>query len=286
MADISLTAAMRSNLLSLQSTSKLLDLTQGRLSTGLKVNGPLDNPANYFAASNMRLRAGDLTGLKDSMGNAIQTIKAASNAIKGIESLLSTAKGLIETARTSVAADRKDLAKQYEKVLVQINRLVEDSDFQGTSFLASASGSLIALDVTFDNRAGHSSASKLTVNGFNAYWSVLTSVGVSSAGTTWTANSGANLTSVLNSAANSITNAVAYLEKNSAKLAANLAVISARLEFTDSMVDTLKEGSDKLTLADMNEESANMLALQTRQNLGITSLSLASQANQSILRLF
>jgi len=286
MADISLTAAMRSNLLSLQSTSKLLDQTQGRLSTGLKVNTPLDNPANYFAASGMRLRAGDLTGLKDGMGNAVQTIKASTNAIQGIQSLLNTAKGLIESARTATASDRADLADQYDEVMKQINRIVDDSDFQGTTFLGSSNGTSLTLDVTFDNRSGHSSSSKLTIAGFQAYFSLLGSSGVSSAGTTWSANSAANLTSVLNSTGKEISRALSYLEKNSATLAANLAIISARLDFTDNMVNTLKEGSDKLTLADMNEESANMLALQTRQNLGITSLSLASQANQSILRLF
>jgi flagellin len=67
---------------------------------------------------------------------------------------------------------------------------------------------------------------------------------------------------------------------------ATCSVISGRLDFTTDLVNVLKEGADKLTLADMNEESANMLALQTRQNLGVTSLSLASQAAQSVLRLF
>lgn len=286
MADISLTAAMRSNLLSLQQTSRLQDQTQGRLATGLKVNSPLDNPANYFAASGMKLRAENLSGLKDGMGNAIQTIKAATNAITGIESLLKTAKGLIETARTAAKADRGALADQYETVLAQINLVVNDSDFQGTSFVGGTAGTNVSLDVVFDSRSGHSSTSKLTITGFSAYWSVANGLDVSSAGTTWTAQSGANLTSVLNSNANQITKALAYLEKNASKLSANLAVVSARLDFTDNMVSTLKEGADKLTLADMNEESANMLALQTRQNLGITSLSLASQANQSILRLF
>ncbi len=63
-------------------------------------------------------------------------------------------------------------------------------------------------------------------------------------------------------------------------------VITTRQDFTKDMIDTLKTGADNLTLADMNEESANMLMLQTRQSLGTTSLGIASQAAQSILRLF
>jgi flagellin-like hook-associated protein FlgL len=63
-------------------------------------------------------------------------------------------------------------------------------------------------------------------------------------------------------------------------------VVQNREDFTKNLVNVLTTGADKLTLADMNEESANMLALQTRQQLGVNSLSLASQAQQSVLKLF
>jgi flagellin-like hook-associated protein FlgL len=66
----------------------------------------------------------------------------------------------------------------------------------------------------------------------------------------------------------------------------HLSVVSSRQDFTNSMINTLQTGADNLTLADSNEEGANMLMLQTRQNLGITSLSMASQAAQAVLRLF
>ena len=69
-------------------------------------------------------------------------------------------------------------------------------------------------------------------------------------------------------------------------MATNLGIITQREEFTNGMIETLSEGANKLTNADMNEEGANMLMLQTRQALGTTALSLASQAAQSVLRLF
>jgi flagellin-like hook-associated protein FlgL len=69
-------------------------------------------------------------------------------------------------------------------------------------------------------------------------------------------------------------------------LANNLSIITAREEFSAQMINTLGDGAAKLTEADMNEEGANMLMLQTRQALGTTSLSLASQAAQGVLRLF
>ena len=72
----------------------------------------------------------------------------------------------------------------------------------------------------------------------------------------------------------------------SAELGSYYNIVLTRQDFTENLINVLEEGADKLTLADMNEESANMLALQTRQQLAINSLSLASQAAQGILRLF
>jgi flagellin-like hook-associated protein FlgL len=72
----------------------------------------------------------------------------------------------------------------------------------------------------------------------------------------------------------------------SSAFGSNLSIVQNRQDFTNNMVNTLKTGADGLTLADTNLEGANMLALQTRQQLSITALSLASQANQSVLKLF
>jgi flagellin-like hook-associated protein FlgL len=79
---------------------------------------------------------------------------------------------------------------------------------------------------------------------------------------------------------------LATLRTKSQTLSANLSVITARQDFTTNMINALTIGADNLTAADTNEEGANMLMLQTRQSLGTTSLSLASQAAQSVLQLF
>ena len=80
---ISLTSSMRSNLLSLQQITELQSISQNRLATGLKVNSAIDNPAAYYTASSLSNRARDLSSLLDSMGQAIQTVKAA---MEGVES--------------------------------------------------------------------------------------------------------------------------------------------------------------------------------------------------------
>ena len=90
----------------------------------------------------------------------------------------------------------------------------------------------------------------------------------------------------LNEALNLVDDAINTLRNWAAEFGNNYAILQSRETFTENLVNVLTEGADKLTLADMNEESANMLALQTRQQLAINSLSLASQAAQSVLQLF
>lgn len=99
--NINLTASMRTNLLSLQQISKLQDRTQLRLSTGLKVNSAIDNPSSYYTAQSLNNRADDLSALLDSMGQGIQTIKAASEGIETAEDLVTQMKAIAEQVNTS-----------------------------------------------------------------------------------------------------------------------------------------------------------------------------------------
>ena len=266
--DISLTAGMRSNLVSLQGTLELLNRTQERLATGKKINSALDNPTSYFASQSLLSRASDLSVLKDAMGQAIQTVQAADEGIEGITSLIEAAKGLAQTARTSNSAGRSDLAAQFDELLAQIDDLSDDSGYQGTNLLDSD-------DLTVDFNEGGTSS--LTVNGFDASASGLS---ITSAVSNWESDG------AIDAAVSDLNTAVDTLRTQASTLSANLNVITTREDFTTNIINTLTEGSDKLILADMNEEGANMLMLQTRQALGITALSLSSQAAQSILRLF
>ena len=99
MADISLTASMRSNLLSLQNTQSLMDQTQERLSTGKKVNSAIDNPSSYYTSQSLTNRASDLSALLDSMGQGIQTLSAANEGIETITSFVQQAKSVANSAR-------------------------------------------------------------------------------------------------------------------------------------------------------------------------------------------
>jgi flagellin-like hook-associated protein FlgL len=282
--DITLTSAMRSNLVSLQSTESLLGRTQERLSSGKKVNSALDNPTNFFAARAATQRASLLEGLKDNISEAIQTVKAADNGVTAINSLLESIRAVVTQARnanssTTSATELAGLTTQYNELVKQLNNSTSDSSYKGVNFLG---GTTVTLTVNFNEQA----TTSLVMSGFNGSASGLAISGGSQtgAGTVTSANltGGTNLDNI----ETTINAALGTLRTQSATLAANLSILSTRQQFVSSMVNTLVEGAGKLTNADTNEEGANMLMLQTRQQLGVTSLSLASQAAQSVLRLF
>ncbi len=380
MADISLTASMRSNLLSLQQTQSLMDTTQERLSTGKKVNSAIDNPSSYYAAQSLTNRASDLSALLDSMGQAIQTIKAADEGISTITEFASQAKAIANSARdeaankaigsvsidagvtsgnttegvkirvtnadgdveekeiklsaekssasdvksdlaTQLKADdsiadatvgtdgkisitaaegykveivggvgafdgkisgetakepkageinesRKKLAAQFDSILEQIDKVANDSSYKGVNLLQGNN-----LKVVFNEDR----TSDLIVEGKDASSAGLK---IAKAANDW------QLDSDIDAAITQVEDAINTLRTMSSEFGNNYSIVQSRETFTENLINVLEEGSDKLTLADMNEESANMLALQTRQQLAINSLSLASQAAQSVLKLF
>jgi flagellin-like hook-associated protein FlgL len=282
--DVSLTGAMRSNLVSLQQTTALMGQTQERLSTGKRVNSALDNPANFFAAREHTQRANLLTGLKDNINEAIQTVKAADKAVTAITKMIEGLRGQLTQARTALGdaassgALLSGITSGYNEMVRQLNNLQQDSIYKGVTFLASAT----VLTVNFNE----TSTTKLVMSGFDG-----TSSGLAISGGTVSGYGGLTVgnlasTSGIDGVESSLNVALATLRKESSTLSNNLTILSVRQSFIIDMVNTLAEGADKLTLADTNEEGANMLMLQTRQQLGTTSLSLASQAAQSVLRLF
>jgi flagellin len=300
MNDISLTSGMRNNLLSLQNTSDLIGQTQERLSTGKKVNSALDNPTNFFAAQSHVNRANDLANRKDGMSEAVQAVQAADAGITGITALIESAKGVAQAAlATTSMTERASYATTFNTLMTQITQLASDSGYRGTNFLNSDNDLTVEFAPTTNN-------STLQIKSFNST-SVglsLQTVGIVGHGQTaaqdtssvaasklqtsvaWD-NSDTSLASkAIKSSSAQLESALSTLRTKSSELSANLSVVTTRQDFTDTMINTLNTGADNLTLADMNEEGANMLMLQTQQSLAINSLSMASQAAQSVLQLF
>ena len=346
MADISLTASMRSNLLSLQQTQSLMDTTQERLSTGKKVNSAIDNPSSYYTAQSLTNRASDLSSLLDSMGQAVQTIQAANEGIEAITEFASQAKAIATSANDTSEADSiENYMKQFDEILKQIDGIAKDSGYKGVNLLdgedqelkvvfnedrsssltvkgddASSAGlGLEASDCKWVKSADKTAAAFATSTEYTADSYVRDGSGkiykvasqiedtndkdiqtlveegvlVETSYTTETSGGDAGKfvektidKDAISKSITQVEDAVSKLRNMASVFGNNYSIVENREEFTENLINVLEEGADKLTLADMNEESANMLALQTRQQLAINSLSLASQAAQSVLSLF
>ena len=169
---------------------------------------------------------------------------------------------------TKLSSEREAYAEQFDQILSQIDELAKDSGYKGVNLLQEND-----LKVVFNE----SRTSVLDIKGVDA-----SSKGLGISG----ANDGWQKDSDIDAALANIDTAVDKLRTHASEFGNNFSIVESREEFTENLVNVLTEGADKLTLADMNEESANMLALQTRQQLAINSLSLASQASQSVLKLF
>ena len=360
MADISLTASMRSNLLSLQNTQDLMDMTQERLSTGKKVNSAIDNPSSYYTAQSLTNRASDLSSLLDSMGQAIQTIQAADEGIEAITDFADQAKAVANSARDS--SDGESVAnyvKQFNSILDQIDQLAKDSSYKGVNLLngddltvifnedrsskleikgvhadtseaglgidravAGTAGDTTwteavtvnsdAISVAEDGKHGAIAQDAFFVYNGSLYQNTGTEIAenakidvssatvkflssdadiIAKAADAGTTNVKVNVVSeatkeAINTSITQVEAAISKLRTMASEFGNNYSIVQNREDFTENLINVLEEGADKLTLADMNEESANMLALQTRQQLAINSLSLASQAAQSVLSLF
>lgn len=271
---VSLTAGARANLLSLQQTASLLNTTQNRLSTGKKVSSALDGATAYFASVGFLNRANDLSNIKDGLSNALQTVKAASTAIDSITKIVQQAQGLTTSALQTTDSDtRSGLAVQFNDLLVQVNSLVNDATFNGTNLIGQTSISLV---VYFNE----TNTSKLTITNTNL--SIDTAAGLSVA----VASAGFISDSNINTAVSQLTTALTKLRTTSSSFGNNTTVITTRQDFTSNLINTLQTASDNLTLADTNEEGANLQALQARNSLGITSLGISGQLQQAILKLF
>ena len=377
MSNITLTAGIRQNLLSLQNTSAELTTTQEHLATGKKVNTAFDNPTSYFTSQSLNNRANDLSALLDQIGQGQQTLNAANNGLTGLTSLLeqalstaqqaqqttptapavttgsvalttpteaagnllvnvgastytvaitaseslssiesaingtsglgssgavtasddgsghlvltgntnttaftvvanaeSAALGVTTSATASnavapVSATRTTLQGNYNSILTQINQLAGDSSYNGVNLLAGDN-----LQVLFNENG----TSSLNIQGVNFDSTGLGLATIS--GTGFLDNNNITTTET------AINAAITAVRAQTETFGTNSSTISTRQTFEQNMINTLQTGASNLVVADQNQESADLLTEQTQQQLEISALSIANQANQSVLKLF
>jgi len=228
-------------------------------------------------------KIGTLTGVTGSASNSALTLSVAGsstqNSITITSSLagLTTALGLTgQTGTTqgtafssSPNATRSSLQNDYNGILTQIDALAGDASYNGINLLNGDN-----LKVVFNENG----TSSLTIAGVTYDTAGLGLSAISGTGFQADANVDASITT-LDAALNT-------LRTQASKFGSNLTTVQVRQDFTKNLITTLQTGADNLVLADTNEEGANMLALQTRQQLSTTALSLSARADEAVLRLF
>jgi flagellin len=254
-------------------TSSLMSETSNRLATGLAVNAAIDSPDRFFSAMQNNNQASDLMSMKDTMSEAVYTIKAADNGIDAIKDLMSTAKSIADSARSISGQDaesrqqRSELADQFKEVLNQVAAIAQDSGYGGVNLLK---GSNLAVSLNKDEEA------IIEIEGFDANTSAGSDLAIS-VENNWASESDVDVSiSDINSAVNT-------LRTKSGSLSSKLSTITTRDNFTKGAIHNLKEGAENLTEADLNEEAAKILALKMQQQLSTGALKVSSQAVQSVL---
>ncbi|RYX87875.1 MAG: flagellar hook protein [Bradyrhizobiaceae bacterium] len=152
MSGITLSASVRQNLLSLQSTADLLSTTQSRLSTGNKVNSALDNPTNFFTAQGLNNRASDINNLLDGIGNGVQILQAANTGITSLQKLVDSAKSIANQAlQTTTGYTKSSVASVAVSGATAANLLGDgtlDATATGTAATATATAAFTSATVT------------------------------------------------------------------------------------------------------------------------------------------
>jgi flagellin len=194
LSQITLTAAVRQNLLSLQGTADLLATTQGRLATGKKVNSALDNPTNFFTAAGLDARASDISNLLDSIGNGVQVLQAANTGITSLSKLVDTAKSIAnQVLQQPVGFSTKASDTFTGSAGGSAAAAATTADLTG----ATASG-LNGAVLTFTNKAGAAATVTIgaTASAFSATTKAATVTSLNDLNTALTA-AGVNLTATL-----------------------------------------------------------------------------------------
>jgi len=258
---------------SLNQTNSLLETTQRRINTGLKVESAKDNAAIYSIAQNLRGDIAGLNAVKGSLDRAISTLDVAIAAGEAVSDLLNELKEKAVSAKdTGIdSASRTALNDEFVELRDQIGSIVENAEFNGANAVDASGTDIIAItDDTATNTISIASQD-LTLGG--AIVTLSATQEISSA-----ALASAAVVTISASAAN-VTTALSALGAGSSRL-------EIQREFVGKLSDTIEVGIGNLVDADLAKESASLQALQVKQQLGLEALSIANNSPSAVLTLF
>jgi flagellin len=265
---------------SLDATNSELEVVQKQVSTGYRVADAVDDGAAYAIAQGIRSTVGALTSANQQLGNAQGLLATTSSGLNNISNTMTSMRDvLVKLSDSSVTgADRTNYAAQYKSLLANVQTFINDANYDGKTLI----GNLTASNGTFGrvavarNESG-SSYGISTFSGSAMYGSI---------GFTTTQMQGAATVAALITATGTFINQFDSVSKALNTVGSETNFINNQVSYNSDKIDSLNAGVGSLVDADLAQESAQLQALQIRQQLGTQSLSIANQAPSALLNLF
>ena len=259
----------------LTATSQALQQTQNEVSTGLAVSSPEDNGAIWAIAQNERGTSNSLDSVIQSLQRGQSTVQVATSAGTSISNLLNQLKSIALSA-SDTSLDSASLAAyntQFKSILGQITQVVNNSDFNGVNMIKSGGTNLFSLATA--------TGGQLTVLAQDL---ALGSTGGALASLSATAT--ISTVTAATAMVTTLTSAITSVNAALGQLGTGATALQNQLTFVQNLQDTLDTGVGNLVNANLGKESAQLTALQTKQQLGIQALSIANQSSSVLLSLF
>ncbi len=286
MSSILTNASALSAVANLTATQASLAQVQNQISTGLKVSDAEDNAAYFSIATTLRTNISNLSAVSDSLNLGKSVVDTATASISGITTTLQSLSKLL-VAGQQAGTDLTAISTQIKSLQAQLTASISTASFNGVNLLdgtASTTGTLnfvsgvtgSGASTSVTNLAVDTSSTNLSTTGTGAL--VGTAAITVTAGTTTSGDLETDLATV--------NAAIASVNTASSALGAAASTIDQQVTFTSSLSDSLTTGVGSLVDADLNEASTRLAALQTQQQLGVQSLSVANQNSQVLLKLF
>jgi flagellin len=258
----------------LNKTNSSLQTTQNRINTGLKVASAKDNGAAFAIAQTQRSTVSSLDAVKESLSRASSVVDVAASAGESVSDMLTQLKEkALAASDTSLdTTSRNALKADFESIRNQITKTLTNASFNGINLIdGSQTGGLTAL-------ASADGVSRMTVAAQDMALGG-SIISLASDASFATASSASALLTTLDSSINGVSSALAEMGTASKAL-------ENHANFVGKLQDSITAGIGNLVDADLAKESANLQALQTKQQLGIQALSIANQSTSTVLSLF
>ncbi|MCK0070498.1 flagellin [Kordiimonas laminariae] len=257
----------------LNQTSSELTTTQNRINTGLRVSSSKDDAATFAIAQTLRGEVAGLSAVSASLDRAQSTLDVAIAAGEAVSDLLIELKEKAVAAKDSGldTASRSSLNDDFEQLRDQITSIVQNAEFNGTNAVENNGDAIVAITSDDGSNTITVAAQNLSLSGSNVALS---------------ASQDISTQALASAAVTDIENSIANVNTSLSSLGSGAARIELQKEFVNQLSDTIEVGIGNLVDADLASESANLQALQVRQQLGLQALSIANQAPSTVLGLF